>query len=69
MLANPQVGQLVRVRYGKKKSPHLMPFHDSLGIVAVVGKGKPRNHGVLIGGEIVIIPCGNLMKEVERGES
>lgn len=65
MLANPQVGQLVRVHYNKTRAP-FMPYHGRYGRVVVVSKGKPRNHGVEIDGKMICIPCGNLNKVQAR---
>lgn len=61
MLTNPRQGQLVRLRYGPKYRS-MARYHDQVGVVIIVGKGKPRNHGVMIGDEVVIVPAGNLMK-------
>lgn len=61
MLANPRVGQRVRVWYGKHYA-HTMPLHGKLGTVAIASKGKPRNHGVMVSGTLYVVPCGNLQK-------
>lgn len=37
-----------------------MPHHGKVGRLAVVSRGKPRNHGVEIDGRIVVVPCGNI---------
>jgi len=45
-----------------------MPWHGCFGVVEVVGKGKPRNHGVRMdAGPMIVIPCGNL-KTVDAAE-
>lgn len=61
MLVNPAVNQRVVIRYAKSYSS-TMPLHGLTGTVVVVGKGRPRNHGVNVGGKIYAIPCGNLFK-------
>lgn len=62
MVSNPKPGQRVRVRYAKKRA-HLFHLHDTLGVVRIVGTGRPRNHGVEIAGVIVVVPAGNLVAE------
>lgn len=64
MIFNPRIGQVVRVHYAAKAAPH-MPYHGQIGTVEVVCKGRPRNHGIRIDGELVVIPCGNLQKVQE----
>ena len=61
MLLNPRMGQHVQVWY-RKGLREIMPHHAKVGTVAVVCRGKPRNHGVLIDGQVVPVPCGNLRK-------
>ncbi len=61
MIANPQRGQTVQVWY-RKELREYMPYHGKLGTVVTPSKGRPRNHGVMIGGELVCVPCGNLRK-------
>ncbi len=61
MIANPYLGQHVGVHYAKN-ARHARPLHGKTGVVAIVSKGKPRNHGVLIDGVLYAIPCGNLIK-------
>lgn len=65
MISNPKVGQLVQVWYANKCKPRELfvdafPLHGKLGRVAVVSRGKPRNHGVEIEGTLHVVPCGNL---------
>ena len=62
MIAHPKVGQRVRVRYAKHYR-EMMPYHDCIGIVRIVAHYRPLNHGIEIGGRIIVIPCGNLMRE------
>jgi len=65
MVVNPKIGSVVQVWYraGVRDS---MPFHGKIGVVFIASKnGKPRNHAILIDGELVCVPCGNLRK-IER---
>ena len=59
MVSAPKPGQRVRLRYAAKRA-HLFHLHGKTGVVRIVGKGRPRNHGVEIGGVIVVVPAGNL---------
>ena len=59
MLSNPKRGQRVQCWYAKKFA-HLWPYHGMFGVVVIVGRGKPRNHGVSIAGTAVAVPAGNL---------
>jgi len=59
MLTDPRLGREVQVRHRPAMAAG-MPHHGRVGRVAGVGRGRPRNHAVLIGGRLVIIPCGNL---------
>lgn len=61
MLANPKPGQKVQINYKDKT----MPLQGKKGEVQIVGKGKPRNHGIKIDGTLYVIPCGNLIKQAE----
>lgn len=67
MLANPKPGQLVEIRYRAALRP-IARLHGRLGVVRIVGKGKPRNHGVEVDGRLYCVPCGQLNK-VEGIES
>lgn len=59
MIVNPRVGQRVQLWYAKRFA-HRWPLHGAVGVVRIVGKGKPRNHVVDVGGSLVVVPCGNL---------
>ncbi len=61
MMANPRPGQTVQVWY-KKSLANWFPLHGKIGVVRIASKGKPRNHGVEIDGQLYVIPCGNLRK-------
>lgn len=61
-MTNPRRGQIVTVRYGKR-TRDIMPLHGRAGTVSVVGRGRPRNHGIEIDGVIHVVPAGNLFKE------
>jgi len=68
MMANPRVGQIVRVGYSRVMLARIgtrasvAPLQDALVKVVIVSKGKPRNHGVELDGRLYIVPCGNLHK-------
>ena len=62
MYANPSLGAKVRIHYGKRYALLCQHLQDRVGDIVVVGKGKPRNHGVMVDGEVYVIPCGNLNK-------
>jgi hypothetical protein len=68
MMLNPRKGQPVQVWY-RKGMREWMPYHGRVGTVAVVCRGKPRNHGVLIDGQLIAIPCGNLRPVASEGPS
>lgn len=59
MLVHPRIGTDVVVWYRAGMREH-MPFHARMGKVVIRGKGKPRNHGVEIDGQMIVVPCGNL---------
>jgi hypothetical protein len=56
MVSSPKIGQEVQLWY-KDRS---MPMHGKVGVVVVAGRGRPRNHGVRVGGAVVVVPAGNL---------
>lgn len=64
MLVNPKINQLVEIRYNPKLRGGQLGaiLHGKLGRVVIIGKGKPRNHGILIDNTVFIIPCGNINK-------
>ncbi len=66
MMLNPRIGQRVQVWYraGLREG---MPLHGKIGTVEIRGRGRPRNHRILIEGTPQIIPCGNLRKENDLG--
>jgi hypothetical protein len=59
MLIFGRVGLAVRIHYNAKRAPS-MPCHGKVGRLAVVSRGKPRNHGVEVEGRVVVVPCGNV---------
>lgn len=65
MLTNPRMGQPVQIWYRADLRP-LMPYQGMVGRVVIAGHGKPRNHGIEIDGQIVIIPAGNLVKHADK---
>ena len=64
MLVNPSLSQLVEIRYNPKMRGGAFgaTLHGQIGRIVIVGKGKPRNHGVEVNGVLHVIPCGNLNK-------
>ena len=68
MMANPRIGQRIQVWYAIKPRrrgglvpAEFMPHHGKLGVVRIVGRGKPRNHEIdLDDGQTIGVPCGNL---------
>jgi len=66
VIFHPQPGQHVRIHYNRR-SAAAMPHHGRTGVVRIAGRGPgPRNVGVEIGGQIVVVPRGNLVA-VEPG--
>jgi hypothetical protein len=61
VIANPKRGQRVQIWYRADRAT-FMPWHASEGVVLIVSRGKPRNHGVLVGTTVIVVPCGNLRK-------
>ena len=75
MMANPAPGAIVQVWYNKRVAGS-MALHGKVGRVVVVCRPHkappvaqvvegvrshgPRNHGILIDGQLYAIPCGNL---------
>lgn len=67
MVSNPRPGQRVQLWYAAKARA-AFPLHARPGRVEVVGKARPRNHGVrLDGGPLVVVPAGNLRPAGEAG--
>ena len=64
MLTNPHIGQIVEIRYRKQLRP-IARLHGKRGIVRVVGRGRPRNHGVEVDGVQYVVPAGHLMRVAE----
>lgn len=58
MISNPRPGQRVQVWYAAKRLP--MPWHGQTGTVEIVGRSRPRNHGIRVGAALVVVPAGNL---------
>jgi hypothetical protein len=69
MVSNPHIGQRVQLWYAAKRR-QFAPHHGEFGRVVVVGKGKPRNHGVeLQSGDVVAVPAGNLKIVADNQEN
>jgi hypothetical protein len=62
MMLNPRIGQRVRIHY-RASLRAIMLFHGRIGTVRIVGKGRPRNHGIEVDGVMTVIPAGNLVKQ------
>lgn len=68
MIFHPKIGQRVRVHYAQRAARY-MPLHGKVGVVRIVTQGRapgPRNVGVEIDGQIVVIPRGNLVAMPEK---
>ena len=60
MGSNPKIGDLVRLHYAPGRRS-VAPYHGQIGRVAIpAGRRGPRNHGVAIAGQIVVVPAGQL---------
>lgn len=60
MLSRPRLGDRVQIWY--RESLRSLPYHGQTGIVVIVSRRRPRNHGVEIGGRLVVVPAGNIRK-------
>lgn len=61
MISNPRKGQSVQLWYALRRRP-VAPLHGLLGTVEVVGRGRPRNHGIVVSGVLYVVPCGQLRR-------
>lgn len=60
MVSNPSIGATVTVKY-KKSLKGWFPLEGKTGTITIVCKAKRcRNHGVMIDGQLWVVPCGNL---------
>ena len=59
MMSSPKAGQIVQIWYGPN-TRDAMPWHGKKGVVLVVGRARPRNHVIEVGGVKVVVPAGNL---------
>jgi len=75
MISNPRIGSTAQIWYNKRLAPH-MPYHGRIGTIVVRGGCKPtgdavqvcegvrprgpRNHGISIDGQLIVVPAGNL---------
>jgi hypothetical protein len=62
MLSAPKIGDCAQVWYGSKWRRVCGQLHGRIGVVRVVSKGSPRNHGVEIEGRLIVVPRGHLRK-------
>lgn len=53
MISHPKIGTVVMVWYAAK-ARHARPLHGKTGTVIIASKGRPRNHGILIGGAMSV---------------
>jgi len=61
VIFHPRFGQRVRVHYARHVAA-TMPYHGKVGVVRVASQGPgPRNVGVELAGQLVVIPRGNLV--------
>ena len=66
VIFHPRLGQQVRIHYNRR-SAAAIPYHGETGVVRIAGRGPgPRNVGVEIGGQIVVVPRGNLVAVAKR---
>jgi hypothetical protein len=67
MYTRPAVGQSVQLWYAAAKRP-FAPHHGATGRVAVAARGPgPRNCGVVVNGQLVVVPGGQLRKPPAGG--
>ena len=60
MVSNPRRGDAVIIRY-KKALKHWFPLEGKTGTIHIVCEARRcRNHGVMVDGELWVVPCGNL---------
>lgn len=59
MISTPRQGLRVQIWY-RKRLRAVMAYHSAIGTVVVVGRGRPRSHGIDVGGRFVVVPAGNL---------
>ena len=61
MIFHPRIGQRVRIHHAKRPAS-ITPHHGKAGVVRTVSGGPgPRNVGVEIDGNMVVVPRGNLI--------
>ena len=61
MIFHPRAGQRVCIHYAKRAAS-VMPHHGMAGVVCVASRGPgPRNVGVQIRDQIIVVPRGNLV--------
>ena len=61
MIFHPRAGNRVCIHYAKRAA-RVMPHHGMAGVVCVATSGPgPRNVGVQIGNQIIVVPRGNLV--------
>lgn len=62
MYTRPVIGQAVQVWYAAARRP-FAPHHGATGRVVAVARGPgPKNCGVVVNGQLVVVPGGQLRK-------
>ena len=60
MVSNPRRGDAVTIRY-KKSLKSWFPLEGKTGTIHIVCKARRcRNHGVLVDGRLVVVPCATV---------
>jgi hypothetical protein len=63
VIYGPRLGETVRVHYNAKVAKRVR-HHGGIGPIVAIGRGPgPMNIAVKIGGEGVVVPRGNLVRE------
>ena len=67
MIFHPRLGRHVRLHYARHAAAS-MPHHGKVGVVRIVSVGPgPRNVGVEIDGQLIVLPRGNLVAVDSQG--
>jgi hypothetical protein len=63
VIYGPRIGETVRVHYNAKVAKRAR-WHGCIGHIVAIGRGPgPMNIAVDVGGEGVVVPRGNLVRE------
>ena len=66
MMSAPKQGEICLLRY---KAEDAMPLNNKVGVVVIVGHGRPRNHGVVVDGHLHIVPAGQMQRALPTAEA